>query len=876
MKKTWWAIIFIVITQLVIFSVQSKIPGEIWLEGHWKSPNNPDQGESVDVYCSVGHTGNPSYIIADLYYRINGNPQNPSPVSMSNMGGGTYKATIPPGSLGDFIEYRIRVEGEVDSFWYLLYSPSSTGWHSYTVAETSDISWISPSDGTEIPFGPIDNNIIFDFNWNYNNLDDATLRIGNQNFDILGPGGKVLQVVLDGASFDGSPLTATLNGYKNGILVDFDVRYFSFRRLDYGLNWDSPSDGNTISFSPTGLARFNFTFSKGFDIQTVKMFFNTTDMGEVTNPGMVEFTFEDFSGSVFATLRGYDSYNNEVASDTRTFVFRRLIVEVVWESPGINSSITFDPGTDPVEFNLTYSMGTDVEYVKLELNAIDMGVVSSPGTVAFLFNDSFYGLIEAILRGYNEFDTEISSDTRHFTFDKKVATRFEILQQDEIDQGRKLYLILHDPNGDGSTSSYEKSTTISLGIGCEITAGVTQGLEVGVEEKFDFFGLFETGIEASTKLSLSLEASLGFDARFDISDSTFLSSSDSSTSVDHIGPGYGDRYWGELWKFRYVITSHYVEYYNGTEVYYDPHLWWGILRDSEAYLSDANAPQNWRELNPAHQNYTNEQVEWISGFLVTDGAGTYINSHEVTNTNTVSASIIIGIKSETKSKLTLGGVHVEETLELSLKTKVYAEASVGNSIKTSYTIHDDDPEDSIVQRVGIDKNFGTYIFQTEPNFCATSSPIEHNTVDYVPPKLGYPTIIYDTDQDFKGPTPHDSPLVTVKIEEEGGVQDAVLYFSNDNGTSWRSTPLLEYQGQPDIWHANIPKQANMTTILWYLKAWDERGNTAEKYDITGSYFSYEVGVLINPLSSTTPGFTIWTIMFGMVIGVFLVLKRKPK
>jgi len=113
----------------------------------------------------------------------------------------------------------------------------------------------------------------------------------------------------------------------------------------------------------------------------------------------------------------------------------------------------------------------------------------------------------------------------------------------------KLYLILHDPNGDDSTSSYEETTTLSLGIGCEITAGITVGLEIGIEEEFDFFGLFSTGIEASNKLSLSMEASLGFDARFEVSDSTFLSSSD-STDVNYLGPGYGDRYWGEIWKFR--------------------------------------------------------------------------------------------------------------------------------------------------------------------------------------------------------------------------------------------------------------------------------------------------------------------------------------
>ena len=189
-------------------------------------------------------------------------------------------------------------------------------------------------------------------------------------------------------------------------------------------------------------------------------------------------------------------------------------------------------------------------------------------------------------------------------------------------------------------------------------------------------------------------------------------------------------------------------------------------------------------------------------------------------------------------------------------------------------IHDDDPMDSIVQSVGIDKNFGTYIFKTASTFCSTSQPIEYDTIDYVPPVISYPTIIYDTDQDLKGPTPLDNPLVTVKIEEEGGIQDAALYYSIDNATSWRSISLAEYPGQPGVWHANIPKQTNRTTVLWYLKAWDDTGNVAEKYDITGTYFKYDVGILVNPLQSATPGFTAWTVMLSIILGAVFIRKRK--
>ncbi|MHA2278520.1 MAG: hypothetical protein ACXAC2_22300, partial [Candidatus Kariarchaeaceae archaeon] len=622
MKKTWWITVLLLIMLPIIFNglngeIQNGsayIPGEIWIERQWRTPTTPDEDQSVDVFVEVGHTRSPSYISATLYYNyMYGNDIIIAMPETST--DGTYKATIPSFPYGVIVRYRIRVVGEVDALLFSMWSPSSTSYHTYTVTELSDISWSSPSVGTEFNFGPVDNNIEFNFDWAYENLDSAHIQIGEQEIPILTSGVKSTQVILDGTGIEDSTLAATLKGYKSGSLVASATRSFRFRRLNYDLAWETPSDGNTIAFNPSGPSKFNFTFTQGYDIDHVNLFFNGTDMGEVSSPGTMEFTFENFDGTISASLKGYNSIDDEVAISTYIFIFRRLVVEVIWETPSINSSITFGTGNDPVEFNLTYSKGTDVYYVELELNGLNMGLVSSPGTVIFPYNDSFHGLVEAVLLGFDEYNTQISSDTRHFKFDKYSATRFEILQQNEIDLGNKLYLILHDPNGDDSTSGYEESTTLSMGIGCEITAGVTTGLEVGIEQEADFFGLFSTGGSASTKLSLSMEASLGFDAQFEMTDSTFLSSSDSSF-VDFVGPGYGDRYWGELWKLKYVFTIHYIEYYNTTEVYYDPHLWWGILRDAEAFLSDTSAPEAWKAMNPVHNGYSENDVEWIGGILV--------------------------------------------------------------------------------------------------------------------------------------------------------------------------------------------------------------------------------------------------------------------
>jgi hypothetical protein len=865
--------VFILIALPMILNSQNAmgwIPG-VEISGISRSPTTPNAGQSVVVTLTVWYDRSPSYLVGDLYYRVNGGSEVKVTMTRSS---NTLQGTIPGRPLGDVVEYQVHMRAEQEGYLYGGWSPSSSSYHTYVVSEPYDIAWSSPDPNTEITFGPETNDITFDFDWTYLNLDNATLQIGDEVTGILPSGVKSTSVdLVYGPDLEGSSIPAILRGYKSQNLVASDTRYFSFRRLDYGVNWETPSDGNIIAFSPTGLAKFNFSFSQGADVNRVELFFNDTAMSNVTSPNTVEFDFMSFAGTIKATLKSYDSDDNEMANDTRIFTFRRLVFEVIWETPSENESLVFGTGSDPVLFNFTYSQGTDVDYVKLELNGLDMGVVINPGTVSFDYNDSFHDDIVAILRGYNSTHFELSNSVRYFTFDKMVDTRFEILQQNETTLGEKLYLILHDPNGDDSTSSYEESTTLSMGIGCEITAGVTAGLEVGIEQEGSFFGLFKTGAKASNKLSLSMETSLGFDARFEMTDSTFLTSSDSS-HVDFIGPGYGDRYWGELWILKYVFTVHYIEYYNGTEVYYDPHLWWGILRDKEVIRSDASAPAEWKAMNPVHNGYSEEDVEWLGGTLVADGGGTYFGSETVTNTNTMSSSISIGIESETKAKLMAGGAYVEGSLELSLNTKIYADVSASNTIKTSYTIRDDDPLDSVVQKIGIDKNFGTYIFKTESEFSATSNPIEHNTRDYVPPNIGYPTVICDTDQDFKGPTPNDNPLVTVKIEEEGGVQSATLYYSNDNGTSWRSTPLIEYQGQPGVWATNIPKQTNNTEVIWYIKAIDMTGNSEEKYDLTGEYFSYEVGILVNPLIAQTPGFSIWTVLASIGLCVYFISKRR--
>jgi len=559
----------------------------------------------------------------------------------------------------------------------------------------------------------------------------------------------------------------------------------------------------------------------------------STTIGPFTKGDLVEYR---------SAADGVDTHGNLVYSyDPSPTGFKSFTVDysysVSWTSPDAGT-ITFDEGIGPVSFTPEFTKSTTVDYVKLFFNDIDMGEVTSGNQVSFTYGDSFDGTVIAVLRGYDSSDSEVASDQRTFNFRKIVTQVTETLLQGYKTLGEKLYLILHDPSGDESLSSYETTSTVSIGVGAEVTAGITTGLEFGVEESGSFFGLFKTGFDASTKLELSYEVTAGLDVRYEVVDSTFLSSSNTNDDPDFIGPGFGDTYWGEAWELHWLITTDTTTYYDGTTENTNGKMWYGILRELEAIYGDHNAPKLWKNMNVVHNGYPEETIDWLTTLSI-DGGREYTSTHEVSSTISTSQSIEISFSNENRAKLEAAGIYVETTVELSLSTKIYAEQQFSHKIETSYTIEDDDPTDHIVQRVGIDKRFGTYVFETQEDTSYTSNPLEHYTKDYITPSVGTISILLDADGDGIYPTGKDSPIITVPITDEGDIQEAIINYTVDGG-NWRIASLEEQVGNPGTYEGTLPAMPHGTTVEWYIQVWDDTGNNAVKKNAQNEYFSYTV------------------------------------
>jgi len=544
---------------------------------------------------------------------------------------------------------------------------------------------------------------------------------------------------------------------------------------------------------------------------------------------------------------------------------------VSWTSPEENATIIFPKG-EPVTFHFDYDWGEidDVELViEKGMFSVNHSSVWNETSIDIYEGSYLDGYVTATLYGYNN-SVLMATDTRHFTFVKIILEVGSTINSSTEILGKQLYLILHDPHGDNSFSYFSESTTLSFGVGCEIKTAMGMSVEIG--DSFELFGV-ESG--ASVLLSFKTTMEAGFDFRYEMTDSSTVSSSRVTDNADYIGPGYGDRYWGEAWIYKWVLNATYRVYSNGTDRWEDPQLFYGIIRDVETYCSDEHAPQNWRDQNAVYNH--SMPIQWMAPVQHSGGAP-WQYEFEVTSTETRKTSIEIELGSD--FALIFPGVETHIEIEMSMKN--YAEMGQSTTHKVGYELYDDDPTDFIVQGVGIDKTFGTYIFNTTSFFCETSLPYEHGTYDYLPPAIDFPEIDLDVNEDGFAPTPDESPEVTVDIFEEGGIQEAIIWYSTDNGSLWQISYLTEQPLNPGTWQGTIPEQPFNTTVLWYIQAWDNQGNNATRKDNFGNPFEYTVVEKPKELEATgIPGYSFVTmipitIVAVASVGIIIYQKNRKK
>jgi hypothetical protein len=436
--------------------------------------------------------------------------------------------------------------------------------------------------------------------------------------------------------------------------------------------------------------------------------------------------------------------------------------------------------------------------------------------------------------------------------------------------GLQLYLILHDPHGDHSYSGFTEITSFSKGVRTYVSN--VENVKVGAS-----VGLFGADLGASTRIQYK-EAE-EYDFRFEQKETFSFTSNQASEDPDYIGPGWGDIYWGEVWIINWVLQAYNRTYYGETEwVSEDPILLYGINRSAEALLNDNNAPENWKALNPVHNGYPEDQVEWIPPPKEIPGG--VPQSFKCYTKTTEAWGFLTELKIDDTVSAGLWGVST--SLKLHFEERNYNYYNETEEYEMSYIIHDDDPADNFIQDVGIDKRFGTYIFRSQGGVninCNTSNPLEHDTFDYIPPLIEFPDIDLDSNDDNHYPCPDDSPIVTVDIFDEGGIQLAKIRYSINDGADWEEAVLYEKLDSPGTWEGIIPAQEVDTRVLWYIYALDLVGRASVRKDTLGNPFEYTVikkpkgpgAVPAYPYS-----FTVLIMISTMVIITIIMHKKRYK
>ncbi|MFX1286853.1 MAG: hypothetical protein ACFFB5_24655 [Promethearchaeota archaeon] len=613
------------------------------------------------------------------------------------------------------------------------------------------------------------------------------------------------------------------------------------------LTWDIPNSYGTPIIQYNVYRGITPGGSKSLLGTTTSNWFNDTEAGDHIN--------EKFYYVISATSSLGEGENS---TEVHGMAYDQPFVE--WLSPDEGTTVIFpynqtDISNEWIIFNFEYDW-TELTDVELIIEGQNLGSVWGKNSVRlYPYNPSWEGgPINATLIGSTTMGGT-TNDTREFTFLRTVLERVDKLDDGQDTIGQLLYLILHDPSGDESYSGFNETATLSIGVGYEITTLGAEDIELLLNMNF-----FELGSGGSPLLSENETEEEGFDFRFEVSDATSLTSNQESDDPDYIGPGYGDMYWGETWIFKWELNATWKVYSDATTAYEDPKIYYGIVRESETLVNKDSAPQNWIDQNPVYDNW--EDVVWHD-LLYCDEDKVYIDNYLVTNTLNQSQSFQFQIDQTVADDLEIG-TNIINITEL---RKNYAETALAHSYETNYHIYDNEPGDWIVQEVGIDRRFGTYIFNTS-SLCQTSQPYEHSTKDYVAPVIENPNIVYDSNEDSQAPCYDDSPYVTVDVSDEGEIQEVILMYSINNGTTWESVTLSEQAANPGTWGGSIPAQPENTTVSWYIVARDSYNNNQTRKDLnSGLPFTYKVVKKFEVISGI-PGYSI---IFILPITIVIIM-----
>ena len=122
------------------------------------------------------------------------------------------------------------------------------------------------------------------------------------------------------------------------------------------------------------------------------------------------------------------------------------------------------------------------------------------------------------------------------------------------------------------------------------------------------------------------------------------------------------------------------------------------------------------------------------------------------------------------------------------------------------------------------------------------------------------------------PTYNNEVIVNASVtDNESGVREVNLLYSTNGGNNW--TKLTMSHIKDSVYSATIPRQANGTSVQYYIEAFDNAGNHKES-----SWYSYTIGSDEDQETLDLSGIPLWTIavaafiLFGLLImGVVAII-----
>ncbi|MBN1330108.1 MAG: carboxypeptidase regulatory-like domain-containing protein [Candidatus Heimdallarchaeota archaeon] len=547
----------------------------------------------------------------------------------------------------------------------------------------------------------------------------------------------------------------------------------------------------------------------------------------------------------------YSSYGATVNDGSYTHNFYLEVdippePSVGWVSPANGALITFTPSSN--EFSFSYS-AENIDYTRLYI-----GPAGSSPTIQFgsdwtnegtsisktvdigSYMGDLHGLVRADLRAYVS-SSVVATSTRNFNFSKQIMIESEMLGDGQFDFGSQLQQIIYDPPGDKSYSTYTTETKLVTTNTINYEGAVDIHVETNV-------ALFNIGTGA--KVDVGFTGTLENEWITSVTDIEELTSSLNSNDRDLVGPGYGDLYYGEICLLLYEIHATKITYSDNTVVYSDPIFYFGIDYSDSVLKSHLTAPASWLQANPNLNPSLIDDPNVVTWSEINSGleGGTGYRevTHETTETTSFGFSFELAVSVAIINKLGL----LENSLTFSFSKKNSHDESHTDSLKTQFHIEDDDVGDYLHYDVGTDKRYGTPIFRNYYHplnplvRSETSSPWEHNTIDYLPPEATYPIITYNTDGDSYSPSEGDTPLVELTLTDESNISVATLLYSHDDGAHWNTVNMQERLNNPNSWYANIPGHEHGTEVLWYIFTTDNSDNSKTVKDVDSNYFSYIV------------------------------------